>query len=189
MKKFYQRFCQVETVLAVTCLVAMMLIVFSAAVLRACGKPINWSMDVALFLTAWATFLGADVAYRSGKLVMVDILTGRFPKKYQDWLAAVMYVLILGFLAMMIVYGVKLSITTRMRTFQGIPGFSYTWVTIAIPISCAFMSITTIRHIVSSIRRALGKGGGDELATVESIDSGATDENQKKESPSLDGSK
>ena len=164
MKKFYQRFCQVETVLAVTCLVAMMLIVFASAVMRACGSPINWSMDIALFLTAWATVLGADVSYRSGKLVMVDILTARFPKKMQNWLAAAMYLLILVFLVMLVVYGINLSISTRMRTFQGVPGFSYTWVTIVIPISCTFMSVTTVRHIISAVRGALGKDGDDTQA-------------------------
>lgn len=156
MKKFYETFAKVETVIAVACLVAMMLIVFVAAVLRACGSPLNWATDIALFLTAWGTFLGADVAFRGGKLVRVDMLTDVFPKKFQEWLAAAMYVLILGFLCMLIFYGIKLSITTKMRTFQGIPGFSYTWVTIAVPISAAFMSITAVRHIVANVRRALG---------------------------------
>lgn len=168
VKKFYERFCQIENILAVTCLVAMMLIVFASAVLRACGHPLNWATDIALFLTAWGTFLGADVAFRGGKLVRVDMLTNAFPEKFQKWLAAAMYVLILGFLCMLIFYGIDLSITTKMRTFQGIPGFSYTWVTIAVPISALFMSITAVRHIVANVRRALGKNA-DESIQEESI--------------------
>ena len=163
VKKFYERFCQVENTLAITCLIAMMSIVFVAAILRACGHPLNWATDIAMFLTAWGTFLGADVAFREGKLVRVDMLTSKFPEKFQKWLAVLMYVLILGFLFMLLFYGIKLSISTKMRTFQGIPGFSYTWVTIAVPISAFFMSITTVRHIVANVRRALGKDADESI--------------------------
>ena len=56
----------------------------------------------------------------------------------------------------MIGYGIELSYTTRLRTFQGIPGFSYTWVTMSVPIGCALMLVSTIRRIrdLRAIRRA-----------------------------------
>lgn len=178
MKKFYEQFCRVETVLAMVCIIAMMSIVFVAAVMRACGMPLNWATDIALFLTAWGTFIGADVAYREGKLVLVDMLTDKFSPKFQRWLAAFMYVLILGFLGMLVVYGIQLSITTKMRTFQGIPGFSYTWVTIAVPISSFFMAITTVRHIVANVRRAQGKEADDSIKeeTILSLAQQSTEE-------------
>ena len=47
----------------------------------------------------------------------------------------------------MIGYGLPLSYTTRFRAFQGIPGFSYSWVTLSVPIGCALMLITAILKI------------------------------------------
>jgi TRAP-type C4-dicarboxylate transport system permease small subunit len=47
----------------------------------------------------------------------------------------------------MIGYGSWLSYITRVRPFQGIPGFSYTWVTISVPIGCALMLLSVIRKI------------------------------------------
>jgi TRAP-type C4-dicarboxylate transport system permease small subunit len=47
----------------------------------------------------------------------------------------------------MIGYGVKLSIITRLRTFQGIPGLSYTWVTLSVPVGCALMLVSAVRRL------------------------------------------
>ena len=52
----------------------------------------------------------------------------------------------------MIGYGVKLSYTTRLRCFQGIPGFSYTWVTLSVPFGCALMLITAILKVRTFVR-------------------------------------
>ena len=41
----------------------------------------------------------------------------------QHWLKIINYAIIIAFLAFLIVYGVELSYDTRLRTFQGIPGF------------------------------------------------------------------
>ena len=55
--------------------------------------------------------------------------------------------IILIFLMSLIGFGVWLSYTTRFRTFQGIPGFSYTWVTLSVPVGGALMVITTVLKI------------------------------------------
>jgi TRAP-type C4-dicarboxylate transport system permease small subunit len=61
------------------------------------------------------------------------------------------------FLVGMIGYGLWLSYTTRLRTFQGIPGFSYTWVTLSVPVGCGLMLITAILKIKTFLR-ALSTG-------------------------------
>jgi TRAP-type C4-dicarboxylate transport system permease small subunit len=57
----------------------------------------------------------------------------------------------------MIGYGLWLSYTTRLRTFQGIPGFSYTWVTLSVPIGCALMLITATLKL-KAFWRAISTG-------------------------------
>ena len=66
-------------------------------------------------------------------------------------------IIIVIFLVGMIGYGLPLSYTTRFRAFQGIPGFSYSWVTLSVPIGCALMLITAILKI-KNFWRAISTG-------------------------------
>ena len=165
MKTTYERVCRAEMLVARYALFALAALVFAAAVARTIRHPMNWAIDVATFLFAWCVFLGGDIAIREDRLFCIVVLTERLPQKTQLVIKAVNYGIIAVFLAGMIGYGSYLSYTTRLRTFQGIPGFSYTWVTISVPIGCALMLISTIRRIgeiLRSIRQgaAPAKGGG-----------------------------
>ena len=155
MKGIYEFICKKEMLLAQFALGALSLLVFTAAVGRTLYYPLNWAMDAATFLFAWTVFLGADAAMRMDRLFCIELITGKLPQKAQLYLKLVNYIIIVLFLAGMIVYGFSLSFTTRLRTFQGIPGFSYTWVTLSVPVGCALMLITAtlkIKTFLGAIR-------------------------------------
>lgn len=156
MKKVYEIICKCETFLIKVFLVFIVGLVFVAAMTRYLGYPINWSVDMAVCLFAWCTFLGGDVAMRDNKLMNVEFFIRKLPKKYRNSVELINLFIILIFLLALIGYGIMLSYTTRFRTFQGIPGFSYTWVTISVPIAGTLMVVTTI----SKIRAILLKRGG-----------------------------
>ena len=126
---------------------ALALLVFVAAVARTVGYPISWAIDIATFLFAWCVFLGGDVAIRQDKLFAIVVVTSRLPPKAQHALNIVNYAIIAVFLVAMIGYGAWLSWITRVRPFQGIPGFSYSWVTISVPIGCALMLVSVVEKI------------------------------------------
>jgi len=147
MKKLYEFICKKEMLIAQCALGILSLLVFVAAVGRTLYYPLNWAIDAATFLFAWTVFLGADAAMRFDRLFCIDVITSRLPQKAQLYLKFINYMIIVIFLAGMIGYGLKLSYTTRLRTFQGIPGFSYTWVTLSVPFGCALMLITAILKI------------------------------------------
>lgn len=147
MKKLYAFICKAEMLLAKITLALLSLLVLVAAIARTLRYPIMWAMDAATFLFAWTVFFGADVALRLDRLFCIEIITLRLSKKAQAYLKIVNYIIIIAFLCGMIGYGLRLSYTTRLRTFQGIPGFSYTWVTLSIPIGCILMLITSILKI------------------------------------------
>jgi len=147
MKKFYDSVCKIETFLIKVFIVFLVSLVFIAAATRYMGYPINWSVDIAVCLFAWCTFLGADVAMRTNKLMNVEFFINRFSSKNKKYFELVNQLIILIFLLALIGYGFKISYTTRFRTFQGIPWFSYTWVTISVPIGSILMSITTFLKI------------------------------------------
>ena len=157
MRKSYQFICDKEMLIAKCSLGILSLLVLSAAVGRTLYYPLNWAMDAATFLFAWTVFLGADAAMRLDRLFSIEVITNKLTTKAQLYLKIINYLIIIIFLAGMIVYGLWLSYTTRLRTFQGIPGFSYTWVTLSVPVGCALMLITAILKI-RTFFRALSTG-------------------------------
>lgn len=152
MKEIYEWICKQEMRIAQSALGILSLLVFAAAVARFLYHPMNWAMDAATFLFAWTVFLGADAAMRMDRLFCIEVITSKLPQKAQLYLKCINYMIIIAFLVGMIGYGFWLSYTTRLRTFQGIPGFSYTWVTLSVPIGCALMLITAILKIKTFLR-------------------------------------
>jgi TRAP-type C4-dicarboxylate transport system permease small subunit len=151
MKRFYEWLCDVESFIARLTLWGMVGLIFSAGIARLMMVPINWAIDMSTCLFAWSCFLSADVAWREDKLMNVDILVRVFPERVKRFLKLFNYTVLIGFLIYLIVFGIWLSYTTRARTFQGIPGFSYTWVTLSVPVGATFLLMTTVLRI----RRAL----------------------------------
>jgi len=157
MKEIYELICKQEMRIAEWSLGILSLLVFAAAVGRFLYHPMNWAMDAATFLFAWTVFLGADAAMRLDRLFCIEVIPSKLPQKAQLYLKCINYMIIVIFLVGMIGYGLWLSYTTRLRTFQGIPGFSYTWVTLSVPIGCALMLITAILKIKAFVR-AISRG-------------------------------
>lgn len=151
MKKLYEQIGKLEMIIVKYAIALLTLLVFGSAIARTLHFPIVWAVDAATFIFAWCVFLGADMAMRKDRLVTIDLLTDRLPKKVVFYIRLFNHVLIIIFLLALIVYGFWLSYTTRLRTFQGIPGFSYTWVTISVPIGCILMLSTTIVKIKEQI--------------------------------------
>ncbi len=169
MKEIYEWVCRNEMRAAEWSLGVLSLLVFAAAVGRFAYYPLNWAMDAATFLFAWTVFLGADAAMRLDRLFCIEVVTSKLPQKAQLYLKCINYIIIIVFLLGMIGYGLWLSYTTRLRTFQGIPGFSYTWVTLSVPIGCALMLVTAILKIKAFLRAI---STGEPIATPEEMVSG-----------------
>ena len=143
MQKIYARICAAETWIASVFLIAMVILIFLGGVMRMLGHPINWSTDVATALFAWACFLCADIAWRRNSMMAIEVFTDRLPDGWQTVLRMVNYVLIVGFLSYLAVMGVYLSWISRVRSFQGIPEVSYSWVTMSLPVGAALLLVTT----------------------------------------------
>lgn len=169
LKAVYDKICRLEEIIAGVCLVASVLIVMAAAIGRGIGHPLAWGMDMSTFLFAWTAFLSADVAMRKDKHVNVDLLVSRCSSKVQFILNLFNHAVIAVFLVLMVRYGFSMAYMTRFRTFQGIPGFSYMWATLTVPIGCALLLLTTllkIRSIIINYRQSAAKGTGQRLDSV-----------------------
>lgn len=152
MKKFYDRLCAAEAVIAGVFLVVMVVLIFLGGLMRMLGAPINWSTDAATCLFAWACFLSADIAWRKNSLMSIDVLTNRLPDAVQVQLRLFNYAIIAAFLLYLIVMGFQLAWTSRIRTFQGIPQVSYSWVTASLPVGAILLLVTTILKARAELR-------------------------------------
>jgi len=144
MRKFYENVCKLEVIISAVFLSLSCLLIFIGALARSVDKPVNWSQDFSLFLFAWSVFLAADVALRNDKLVKMELLLLKVSDKTARIITIINYILIIAFLVALTVYGVKLSFVSYRRVFQGIPGFSYTWVILCVPTGCTLMIITSV---------------------------------------------
>ena len=152
MKKFYEKFCKAEVAVASICLITCVSVIFISALLRVIGHPINWATDLSLLLFTWSTFMGADIAFRAGKLVNVDILANMLPDCMRKWNKIVIYSVCLIFLCALVYLGLIQSVKTWHRSFNAISWLSYTWVTLSVPVCCLSMVVTTLLKIRDTVK-------------------------------------
>jgi TRAP-type C4-dicarboxylate transport system permease small subunit len=142
--KFYNWLGKKETTIAKAALVFMTILVFVQAMLRKFGHPISWAVDISTFLFAWVVFLGADAAMRRDALVSVDLFVKKFSEKTQMNIRIINQIIIIGYFLAMIIYGIKLTITTYHRSFAGLPWLSFSWATASVPFGCLLMLMTAV---------------------------------------------
>lgn len=143
---------KLEVVIAGTFLVLMVLLIFGGGVARMLGFPLNWTTDFATCLFAWACFFCADIAWRNNSLMSVDMLTDKLPPQMRRALRMLNHALIVTFLVYLIGYGLYLSWISRIRSFQGIPEISYSWVTMSLPVGAMLLLITTWQKVARELR-------------------------------------
>lgn len=153
MKKLYDYIGKAEVSVSAFCFASSCLLIFIAAIARTLRHPINWSQDLSLFLFTWSVFLSADVALRADKLVNIDLLVNRFSARTKKTITIVNYSIIFAFLAALFFFGIKLSLFSRRRVFQGIPGFSYSWVTLSVVVGSLLMASTVILKLKGLISK------------------------------------
>jgi TRAP-type transport system small permease protein len=144
MRPLYRYACAVEAFLARALLMFMAVLIFAAGLARLAGSPINWATDIATCVFAWACFFSADIAWRQSKLMSVDVLTGRLSERARRYCRLLNYLILVCFLLYLVPTGLWLSWISRARSFQGLPGFSYSWVTLSLPVGGTMLLLTTI---------------------------------------------
>jgi TRAP-type C4-dicarboxylate transport system permease small subunit len=153
MRRIYAFLCAMEAVIAGSFLILMVGLIFLGGVARLAHHPLNWTTDVATCLFAWACFLCADIAWRKDGLMSIDLLTLRLSPQAQRMLAFANYLIIGAFLVYLIWAGLHLSYISRARSFQGIAGVSYSWVTVSLPVGAGLLLLTTILKARALARR------------------------------------
>jgi TRAP-type C4-dicarboxylate transport system permease small subunit len=152
LKTIYAYMCAAEAIVARTFLLLMVVLLFGSCIGRFLGHPINWAIDVSTCAFAWACFLSADIAWRKNKLMSVEMLVNRLSARAQRACRLLNYGILTLFLIYLIPTGLWLSYISRARSFQGIPEFSYSWVTMSLPVGALFLLITTLLKLRGEFR-------------------------------------
>ncbi|WP_309084372.1 TRAP transporter small permease subunit [Chelativorans sp.] len=147
MRSIYSFICRLEAVLAGTFLLLMVALIFTGGVARMLGHPLNWTIDLATCFFAWGCFLCADIAWRKDALMSIELVTERLPRRAARALLYFNYLILTAFLAYVVYAGTWLSWVSRARSFQGIPGVSYSWVTASIVVGGLLLLVTTLLKI------------------------------------------
>lgn len=165
-----RRFCsfvrKLEAILAGSFLLLMVVLIFSAGIARLMHHPLNWTIDLSTCFFAWACFLCADIAWRNDQLMSIDLVPARLPSRAARILAYCNYLLIAAFLVFVIYSGMWLSWISRARSFQGIPGVSFSWVTMSLPVGGALLLVTTGVKFVRMLREGLPPRQGEIAETA-----------------------
>lgn len=152
LRRSYDAWCRIEVRVAGSFLVLMVALIFLGGIARLLHYPLNWTTDAATCLFAWSCFLAADVAWRNNSMMAIDVLMDRLPPRFRTALRMLNYTLIAAFLVYLATAGFYLAWVSRIRSFQGVPGISYSWVTASLPTGALLLLLTTVRHMLAELR-------------------------------------
>jgi TRAP-type C4-dicarboxylate transport system permease small subunit len=158
MRKVYRFLCKAEEIICGTGFIVLIALVFLSAILRFFRVSMAWNIDMAMLLLAWTAFLGADIAYRSGQLVGIDLVTRNLPKKLQIYIEILIFFITLCALVAIVYFGIRLASSEWIRRYQSMP-IPYSIVTVSIVFAAASMVLSTIIKIKRCILK-LNQGSG-----------------------------
>ena len=147
-----KRLGQIELAICVALLAIITGLVFVAAIMRFYGYPLVWSVDMAQLLFIWLCFLGASRAMREKSHLGMEVMVKYLGYRPQFWLEQVCSAIVLAFLGILVVEGVKLTLLNSERTF-GDSTLSYAWVTAAVPVGCFILGASLVFNMVDAWRR------------------------------------
>ena len=135
-----------DKIVATICVVSMVLVlflqVFTRYVLR---LPLYWSEELARIILIWSVFLGANLAFRAGTHMRIDILSKNLPKSLRFVSNLIIKITVTGFSVVLVVYGWDLS-KKMMRIIAPATGIPVGLIDLILPIFALLTIITLWMH-------------------------------------------
>jgi C4-dicarboxylate transporter DctQ subunit len=143
-------------------LMTMTVAIFYQVVLRYVFQSTNiWAEELARYAFIWVVMLGSASALRRFKHIRIDFLVTGFSEKAQKLISLFNYVLMLIFLVVLVVYGVRIAEHTAGIPSAGL-GVSTGFMYLSIPIGAFLILLFTLEILVKDYLpsgKALEKGG------------------------------
>jgi TRAP-type C4-dicarboxylate transport system permease small subunit len=118
----------------------MTVLVFVSVLLRyVFNSPLAWSEELASLLSAWLTFVGAYVGFRTYSHIQIDTVTMFLPVGFRAVVRRLALVAVLVILVVFIWQGVSLTVTTWSLEFPAME-ISRGYLYLSLPVgSCAMV--------------------------------------------------
>lgn len=143
---------RLEAAVCVVLLASITGLVFVAAVLRFFGNPLTWSVDLAQLLFIWLCFIGGSRAMREKSHLGMEVIVKHLGYRRQFRLEMALSLMVIAFLGLLAVEGVKLTLLNLERQF-GDSTLSYAWVTAAVPVGCLLIAASLAANMADAWRR------------------------------------
>jgi TRAP-type transport system small permease protein len=173
MRKLYRWLCKAEEAACGVGFGFLIFFIFISAVLRLFKFSMSWYLDLAMLCLAWTSFLGADVAWRHGQILGIDLITRIFPKTAQRVIELAMLAVIMAALAVIFIFGIRLAWVDRLATYQSMP-IPYSLVTYSLITASLSMFFTTIQKMRNVILIMAGKRPDPAAAQAAAANADAT---------------
>lgn len=158
MKRLYSWYTRIEEIICGTGFILLVLLVFLSAILRFFRFSMSWNIDLAMLLLAWTAFLGADIAWRKGQIIGVDLFTRNLSSAVRHAVELMIYLIVLIGMILIVVFGLRLAWSERLAKFQSMP-IPYSLVTLSLVVASFSMIITTIVKVRTSLMRLTRSDG------------------------------
>jgi TRAP-type C4-dicarboxylate transport system permease small subunit len=156
MRKLYHWWCKAEEVICGAGIGFLILFIFISAIMRMFKISMSWYIDLSMLCLAWTSFLGADVAWRHGQILGVDLVTRALPKKVQKVIEILVLLIIIATLIIIVIFGIRLAWVDRVAKYQSMP-IPYSIVTLSLVVASFSMILTTIVKLRKVILIIAGK--------------------------------
>ncbi|MDR1832771.1 MAG: TRAP transporter small permease [Fusobacteriaceae bacterium] len=102
-------------------------------------RPFAWGDELLRMCAIWLAFLAASLGVKENSHISIQFLVEKFvPKRFKSALDKVAQLTVLAVLAVLVGYGIKVTLSMRDNYLQNI-ALSTVWFYAAIPIGCAFL--------------------------------------------------
>ncbi|MFD1040473.1 TRAP transporter small permease [Virgibacillus byunsanensis] len=121
--------------------------------------PLAWSEELALTLMVWITFLGSAVVLETHDHITIDFLVEKLSERMKSLLRLINFVLLFALFSIFVFGGWIMIETTKNSITPGMQ-ISSAWLYGGVFTGGILLSITTLRHFVSELKRfvSISKG-------------------------------
>jgi len=134
-------------------LMAVIVAVISVGVFKryVLDSPLVWTEELSTFLFIWVSFLGAAVASSRKKHILVDIFVNRLSPAKRRLAALVLNGLIVLFLALVVIGGIKLQPITATHASVTL-NIAKNWYYLPVVLACFYMGVLHLGELLKALR-------------------------------------
>ena len=142
------RLCSYAVIALMVCILA---VVCAGVFWRyALNDALSWTEETAKFLMVWLVFAGAPIALRKGGHASIDILPDMLPERLRQGLFVLIYLMIIGFLAVLIDQGIAFALQAKSQT-TATTNVSMLYIFSAMPIGGVIMLLVGLELVLRGV--------------------------------------